>query len=354
MRDSRMKRRTTAFTLVELLVVIAIIAILIGLLLPAVQKVREAAARLQCENNLKQIALGALDYESVYGCLPPGFINANGGEADQFFGVAPTQVGAQAYILPFIEQGNIYNEFTGVDKNFWNIPIMMFVPPNTYRLVNPNQPLASNFWWGYGFAAGQGYWANIKTFLCPSDIAQLVVPTSGVWATYITFNSGGIDYLGGEYFSGNLAVGRQNYATNAGWLGNYQGNVFSSYCIGPYYDNSVTKLNWITDGTSNTLGFGETLAGTQPGARPGGQPSQPRDFVASWAGALNMPTAWGLGDPAEWYMYSSMHPTVVNFAFCDGSVHGVFKYTQTSVLVYASGMQDGLVYNPEVLFILNQ
>ena len=96
-RSSR--RRPPAFTLIELLVVIAIIAILIGLLLPAVQKVREAAARMSCSNNLKQIALGALNFESQFQKFP-------GGSSLQF-----AQASALVFILPFMEGGNSYNAF---------------------------------------------------------------------------------------------------------------------------------------------------------------------------------------------------------------------------------------------------
>jgi prepilin-type N-terminal cleavage/methylation domain-containing protein/prepilin-type processing-associated H-X9-DG protein len=119
-----MSHSRSAFTLVELLVVIAIIAILIGLLLPAVQKVREAAARIQCQNNLKQIAVALHDYHSAYGTLPPG-------SNPQGFTVV-------AQLLPFFEQDNLYKTI--------NFSVAANSPPN---------------------ATPTG--TTIKILLCPSD-----------------------------------------------------------------------------------------------------------------------------------------------------------------------------------------
>jgi len=335
MRDSRMMRRTTAFTLIELLVVIAIIAILIGLLLPAVQKVREAAARISCENNLKQIALAALDYENSYGQLPPGYVDpyTAGDDASGVYG--PTSVGTLAFILPFIEQGNVTNQFLALDKNFFYVP--------------PAAASSNNYWWSFtgSFPGNQGgMYTQIKNYYCPSDNAELQNPTAGSWAILVPTSCGaGCGYMNGWYFGGNTPFARTNYASSCGWMGNYLGNVnqspLSAYCIGPYYDNSKTRSVTISDGTSQTLAFGESLGGAAP-------PKQ-RDFVANWIGGFNLGTAYGL-TPVTWYRFSSMHTAIINFAFCDGSVHGVTRSVDQTSFNYAGGMMDGQVFDESHLF----
>ncbi len=300
-------RLVRGFTLIELLVVIAIIAILIGLLLPAVQKVREAASRTTCQNNMKQIALAALNYESATGVLPPGQNNShstmypfpNGSTNSGSIGNG--MAGTLMYLLPYVEQDNAYKTLG---------PGLWAAPPTTVY-----------------YAGFSGMTAKVKNFICPSDTLPAAPENDCPFLIY--YNGGMTIYTFGQVTN----YGRSSYASNAGYLGNLPGWPYP----GPYGVNSKTKITDIADGTSNTLGFGEY---TCSNGTPNGRLLSPL-----WAN-VNLPTAWGLSANSQWYRYGSRHSAGnINFALCDGSVRTLSISITPSTFTYASGMNDGVVSN---------
>jgi prepilin-type N-terminal cleavage/methylation domain-containing protein/prepilin-type processing-associated H-X9-DG protein len=203
-----MKRHVAGrgFTLVELLVVIAIIGILVGLLLPAVQAAREAARRMQCSNNLKQLGLALLNYESATKRLPP----ANGGSGCRNSGVCPTattgrsRVSGLVFVLPYMEQTALYEQYAAANSAAWS---------------------------------GAAYWTpQIPTFLCPSDLQFR--PVANISIT--TYN-----FCGGDAATLMCSVDELGDGRNCR---NPRG-IFGEY--------SYTRLAAITDGTSNTIAMSE-------------------------------------------------------------------------------------------------
>ncbi len=216
--------RNRGFTLVELLVVIAIIGILVGLLLPAVQAAREAARRMQCSNNLKQVGLAAHNFESTFKYFPPRehstvLPNASGVPTTYSSGATP-----QALMLAYLEQANKANQF---DHNY-NV--------NSDAAIAPGIPAKTG-------ANAQARYYDVPAYLCPSD------PSSAVYQ-----------------FTGQPAAGRQSYHACIGGA-NLRGGttidgIFAKPSAPAGQQLKGPKFGEIPDGTSNTALFAEVMRGT--------------------------------------------------------------------------------------------
>jgi prepilin-type N-terminal cleavage/methylation domain-containing protein/prepilin-type processing-associated H-X9-DG protein len=201
--------KKSGFTLIELLVVVAIIAILIGVLLPAVQKIRETAARVRCQNHLKQLGIACHSYHDCNDRLPPGAT------------LVPGQVSVQVMLLPHLEQLAKYRQFDQTKDAFAD---------------------AANF-----VARAQ----DVPIYLCPAD------PSTGQWLD-TSLPPG----------AATAASGRSNYYGNAGahgwWKDSAGPFVKPPSLAGVFAQNSQTKLGDIDDGTSNTALFCEIKRGAAP------------------------------------------------------------------------------------------
>ncbi len=350
--------RRTAFTLVELLVVIAIIGILIALLLPAVQVAREAARRVACTNNLKQLGLAIHNFESSYRQLPPGYTSGSlvsppRADRDPTTWDAGPGWGWGAHVLPFIELGNV-TENIDFDLTIWN--------PAHAAIVRTTLP---------------GY-------LCPSVSGE---PTPFVAQE----ESGGQLSIGGR----RVELGRSHYVASHGqescWgecgataegpvftniytsettTVRHNGNV-SLVADGPFYRNSRTRIKDITDGLTNTIFLGEhssalsdkTWVGVVPGAFTHPLITSPENRADAGAtlvlvhagpsgGELDI-TGFPIIHPVNFPTYHvgqmfSEHPQGGNVALGDGSVR--FVTNDVDLLLWAeySSIAEGEVSQGEL------
>jgi prepilin-type N-terminal cleavage/methylation domain-containing protein len=310
MSRHRRQHGAPGFTLVELLVVIAIIGVLVALLLPAVQAAREAARRMSCSNNLKQIALAAHGFHDTYKRFPPGYL----GDTPRELKYGNPYLGTLPYLLPFMEQQAIWDEIdTNSQIDAQDIP-----------------------WW-----ANAESWATaqyrLEALTCPSDN-----PYGAEDYVFVVFHSwyDGKDlrYDGGFFTGagGGASLGRTNYLASGGRYGDMKLPQTDSW-NGVFTNRSKTRFASITDGTTNVLMFGEVLGG-----RKNNEPVGPRAGSVSWMGSGNMVTNWGIGRGA-WHQFDSEHPGVVQAALADGSVRALLRTIDTSVLYEVSAMGDGAV-----------
>ncbi|MCA9193220.1 MAG: DUF1559 domain-containing protein [Planctomycetales bacterium] len=299
-----MKKKFSGFTLVELLVVIAIIGILVGLLLPAVQAAREAARRMQCSNNLKQLGLGALNYESAHKKFPPNHIwprpvvnlNPNGNGVPDVANIEAW--GWHVLLMPFIEQTNLYQQLNVSQMSLADY--LASITPAQRKVMLEQE---------------------ISVFRCPSDAGDATAKSARHWGGGWGAQQGG---------HGSWQSGLTNYVSSRGTRNNPQ-SVRDTF--GMMMEPMSIKISGVIDGTSNTFFIGErdSLYGrsaTWPGVRnPNGNGMRGiymnTAIVRPPLNSTDPPNAWSSNSQGAGAGFSSLHTGGAQFVYVDGSVHFV-------------------------------
>ncbi len=361
MLSLNLRRSRRAFTLIELLVVIAIIAVLVGLLLPAVQKVREAAARMQCSNNCKQIGLALANYESTYQKLPPAssipWYPASNKDKDDFLDFTkPFGPNWAVLLLPYIEQNNLYQQ--GSPGSYPGVAITVGTAPTganqTWRTIRASV---------------------VKTYQCPSDPNNQTLyndpstasPADKGWAR------GNYGVTAGWEDYDHVANGNTKTTSTAGVMKGFVSSPLMSANYG-------ARFSEVTDGLSNTIAVAELRAGISPldprGVWALGFPSS--SIVNAGRAAYNPSPNNNLGDSGNdgdeiqtclefWNptigslqgmgcikdgnlmtsgMSRGMHTGGVNVCYGDGSVHFIANSIDEQTWCFLISKSDGQVVSP--------
>jgi prepilin-type N-terminal cleavage/methylation domain-containing protein/prepilin-type processing-associated H-X9-DG protein len=278
------RRASRGFTLIELLVVIAIIAVLIALLLPAVQAAREAARRAQCVNNLKQLGLACMNYESANLCFP-----SQVGGLPTWFVNSDYRLSWILQVLPHFEQMPLYSSynFAGVRSEY------------SYD----NQTVIGT---------------KLNTVVCPSYAGTMLQQGQADWNSYAGTEDAIMNtwFIAGTCYKGNLGDNTTGpFPGSANGYGDLSNGAPTATGIF-WRGTMVIALQSITDGTSNTMLAAEAL----PNTCNWNAWSESNSSVATTSIPMNQKTNTDRKNPSYCYGFRSQHPGGMNSVFCDGSV----------------------------------